>query len=89
MESGAIRDVCRAKGIPSTTVRAVSDPWDWDCPPIFAKMINGKGGIRYHVVAREVARDPSLIPLMRRLRRDMALATQNLGAVLGELVQAI
>lgn len=85
MESGVIRRICAEEGIPSLTLRVVSDAADEDLPLDFNKLMNAKGGIHFGRLAMEVARRPGMIPKLMRLQKQ----SQRAAVVLAEGLHGI
>lgn len=86
MESGAIRLVCREQGVPSATVRVISDAADEDLPLDFNRLASSDFEFKYARLARELARRPAKLPELFRFRRRLTEAANRLAAVLAELL---
>lgn len=82
MESGAISEVCRARGIPSVTVRAISDPADEDLPLDFNALMTAEHKVSYGRLCRALLRSPGSLPGLLRLQRQTETAARNLAKVL-------
>ena len=82
MESGIIRAICRAHGIPSGTVRAISDSASENLPLDFNAMMTADARISYLKVIRSLIAAPGRIGGLIRLQRQCQLAAKNLAAVL-------
>lgn len=82
MESGVIRQLCRARGIPSATVRVISDTASEDLPLDFNALVNADGKLSLGKLARSVLRRPRKIPALIALGRHSKLAARRLAAVL-------
>lgn len=86
MESGMIRRLCRERGIPAATIRAISDPAGEDLPLDFnALMTRGTRQLDYAKLALALLRGPQRLPALIRLQRHTALATRRLGKFLNRL----
>lgn len=82
MESDIIRQLCRERGIPSATVRAISDTAQEDLPLDFNALVNADGKLSLGKLARSVLRRPRKIPALIALGRHSKLAARRLAAVL-------
>lgn len=82
MESGIIRAICRAHGIPSATVRAISDSASENLPLDFNAMMTSDARISYLKVIRSLIAAPGRIAGLIRLQGQCQLAAKNLAAVL-------
>lgn len=82
MESGIIRQLCRERGIPSATIRAVSDAANDDLPVDFNQLMTPDMRIQFGKLAAVLIRSPGTIPGLLRLRRSTVDAAQRLAAVL-------
>lgn len=82
MESGVIRRLCRERGIPSATVRAVSDTTQEDLPLDFNLLVNADGKLNLRKLVRAVLRRPRKIPALMALGRHSKVAAKRLAAVL-------
>jgi len=89
MESGIIRRICGELGIPSATLRVVSDAADEDLPLDFNKLMNTKGGIHFGRLALEVARRPGMIPRLMRLQKQSSQAAAVLSAGLKNILDRL
>jgi adenosylhomocysteine nucleosidase len=83
MESGAIHAVCRERGIPCATVRAISDTAREDLPLDFNRFSKADSSLDYLKLFGAVAKSPGTIPALLRLRRNSSAAAQRLAEVLG------
>lgn len=82
MESGIIRQLSREGGIPSATVRVISDTAQEDLPLDFNALVNADGKLSLGKLARTVLRRPRKIPALMALGRHSKLAAKQLAAVL-------
>ena len=82
MESGIIRRLCRERGIPSATVRVISDAAHEDLPLDFNELIGADGKLNPLKLAAAVACRPHKIPALIALGRRSASAAGRLAAVL-------
>ncbi len=86
MESAAIRQLAQAAGIPSATVRTVSDTAGEDLPLDFSTLVDANQQLLPGKLAWAILRSPGKIPALLRLQRSVGIATDRLSAVLAELV---
>lgn len=82
MESAVIRDLCRQRGIPSATVRAISDRADEALPLDFNALFDDHLRLSPARLAVGLLRKPGAIPGLLRLQRHCTLAARNLARVL-------
>jgi len=88
MESAAIRDLCRARGIPSATLRVISDPAHEDLPLDFGVLLTADGQLDAGRLALALLRSPGRIPALLRLRSTIARLADRLAAALVEVLSA-
>jgi len=86
MESEAIHAVCRERGIPCATVRAISDTANEDLPLDFNRLSNPDLSLNYGKLALAVAKSPRRIPALLRLQRNSRFAAERLAAVLAKVI---
>ena len=86
MESGVIRQMCVERGIPSATVRVISDAADEDLPIDFNELITPEGTLRLGSLIARLLRRPNRIPGLLDLQCKTAAAARALGRCLEELV---
>lgn len=82
MESEVIRNACHRLGIPSATVRVISDRADEDLPLDFGELLTADDRLHLGKLAWKVATSPRLIPALMRLQKATRLAGGNLAEVL-------
>ncbi|MBI5800572.1 MAG: hypothetical protein HZA92_07570 [Verrucomicrobia bacterium] len=82
MESAAIRRLCRERGIPSATVRVISDTAHEELPLDFNAMIAADGKLDLGKLALALLRRPHKIPALLALGRRTKSAAERLAAVL-------
>jgi nucleoside phosphorylase len=87
MESQIIRAICRAHGIPSATIRVISDAAHENLPLDFNIFMTAKE-LNYGRLILALLGSPSKIPAMLRLQRQTQLAARNLAHVLSRLFLA-
>ena len=85
MESGIIQMLCRQRGLPCATVRAVSDVASKDLPLDFNKLLDAQHRLGSLRLIGAILRRPSAIPRLMRLGRDSSLAARNLALCLSRI----
>ena len=85
LESGAVAEVARCRGLPFAVLRAICDPAEGDLPPAALVALDGGGAIGLARVLGSVARHPGQIPALLRLAGQAAAARQALGRRVGLL----
>ncbi|MEO6036145.1 MAG: hypothetical protein ABIQ35_12890 [Verrucomicrobiota bacterium] len=85
MESELIRRICKERGIPSATVRVISDAANEDLPLDFNRLMTEEYELDFAKLLRTVALNPWKIPALIRLQRKTRLAAENLRDVLETL----
>lgn len=86
MESAPLRDLARSQGLPSATVRSVSDTAHGDLPLDFNRVYTEAKALHPGRLAWEIARAPWKIPGLLRLGGDARKASIRLAEVLWETV---
>lgn len=89
MESGIIRQICRQRGIPSTTLRVISDAADEDLPLDFNALMTPGGDLRMGGFIRQVAFHPERWGALWGLQKTTALAARALGGTLESLLRRL
>jgi adenosylhomocysteine nucleosidase len=87
MESAVIRTLCRERGIPSATVRVISDAAHDDLPLDFNEFLTPADRIHYRRLLWSVLRTPRRIPRLWAFQRQTARAAARLGTLLSALVK--
>ncbi len=85
MESGIIRALCRERGIPSATVRVVSDAAGDELPLDFNRLLDPDARLRCGWLFLELLRSPGRIPGLIRMGVSTRRAARELARVLGSL----
>jgi len=85
MESEAIQAICRARGIPCATVRAISDTAHDDLPLDFNQLANPDLSLNYGKLALALARSPGKIPALLRLQKHSKFAAERLAVALARV----
>lgn len=88
MESAAIRDVCRANGIPSATLRTVSDTAHETLPLDFGQLVDADQQLIWWKLAGAILASPGTIPKLLRLQRSVSLAAGRLADYLTAVLNA-
>lgn len=82
MESAVIRSLCRDRGIPSATVRVISDAAQEDLPLDFNALMTSEQKLSIPKLLGSLLKSPSSIPKLMDLQRNTRAAARRLGAVL-------
>ena len=86
MESAAIHAVCRERGIPSVTVRVISDAAGEDLPLDFNAVARADKSLHPGKLALAIAKAPGKIGALMRLGRHTGAAARRLAAVLDQVL---
>ncbi|MEY4386494.1 MAG: 5-methylthioadenosine/S-adenosylhomocysteine nucleosidase [Verrucomicrobiota bacterium] len=89
MESGVIRTICRERGIPSATVRVISDDANTALLMDFNQLAGADGNMNYLKLAAALAKSPSLVPKLMRFQRELDGCSRKLGATLQTLLSRL
>lgn len=82
MESAAIHEACRQRGIPCATVRVISDAAGENLPLDFNRLANADQSLNYRKLAWAIATTPGKIPALIQLQKNCRLAAEQLATVL-------
>lgn len=88
MESAAIREVCRSSGIPSATLRTVSDTAHETLPLDFGQLVDADQQLIWWKLAGAILASPGTIPKLLRLQRSVNVATARLADHLAAVLNA-
>ena len=88
MESEEIRARCRALGLPSATLRVISDEAGTDLPVDFNRLVNADQQLRLTRLVAHVLTHPGTIPGLLRLQKSCALAARHLAEALDRILRA-
>ena len=88
MESGEIRALCRRHGIPSATIRVISDTADEDLPLDFNSLADAQQRMDYFKLARALLLNPGAIPRLMRFRNQITASAKSLGQFLNALLDS-
>jgi adenosylhomocysteine nucleosidase len=80
MESAVIRQLCHERGIPSATLRVISDTADENLPFDFNRFLGPSGQIRYQCLVIELLRAPAQVRSLIRFQRQIGMAAKALAA---------
>jgi adenosylhomocysteine nucleosidase len=82
MESAVIRELCRARSIPGSTVRVISDTASEDLPLDFNEVLTPALKLSGAKLALALARSPGLVPKLMRFQKQTSAAARRLGQVM-------
>lgn len=88
MESGVIRKLAREKGIPSATIRVISDAAEEDLPLDFNRLWTPDFCLSYSKLILALLRRPSSIMALLQFRQRLRIASKNLTAALLPILQS-
>ncbi len=88
MESAAIAEACRRRGVPCVTVRVISDAAGEDLPVDFNRFLGPDQRLVLTRLVGAVLRRPALVRALLALRRTTRAAAQRLAAVLATVTAA-
>ena len=86
MESGIIRAICRTRGIPSATLRVISDAAQETLPLDFNLFMTADQRLNYGKLILALLSSPRTIPAILRLQRQTQIAAKNLARVLSQVI---
>ena len=86
MESHAIRAACAARGIPSATIRVVSDTAEENLPLDFNALLGKDLRIDYRKLMMALAKSPGSIWRVWVFSRQIQRAAERLGTVLAKII---
>ena len=86
MESEIICAVCREQGLPNAIVRVILDTAEEDLPLDFNRLLDAKQAMDAGKLALAVAKSPSAIPGLLRLRRQSVKSAKRLAEVLARVM---
>jgi adenosylhomocysteine nucleosidase len=89
MESSVIRALCRERGIPSATVRVISDAANDDLALDFNALMTSEQKISIPKLMMKLAASPRSIPKLMQLQRNTRFAARRLGDVLSALLHSL
>lgn len=89
MESAVIRTLCRDRGIPSATLRVVSDTAAEDLPLDFNALMTANQKISLARLTMALVRRPGAIPRLMDLQRNTRFAARKLADALNGLLSSL
>ena len=89
MESGVIRELCRRRGIPSATIRVISDDAGQDLLMDFNRISGADGNVSYLKLTGALLKSPALVPKLMRFQRELDECSRTLGGTLRELLAGL
>jgi uridine phosphorylase len=89
MESSVIRTICRERGIPSATVRVISDTAQENLPLDFNALMTAEQKISMLKLARALLKTPRSVPRLLELQRNTRVAARRLADVLHGLLRSL
>lgn len=87
MESGAIRDRCQSLGLPSATLRVISDEAGTDLPVDFNQLVDADQQLRLTRLVAHLLTHPGTLPGLLRLQKNCALASRRLAGALERILR--
>jgi hypothetical protein len=89
MESSVIRTLCKERGIPSATVRVISDAANDDLPLDFNALMTSEQKISIPKLMAQLLASPQSIPRLMQLQRNTRYGAQRLAEVLSGLLSSL
>jgi hypothetical protein len=89
MESAKVRRFAEERAIPMLHIRAISDQADHAIPPEIFGWLDSMGNPRGSAVARGIARNPTLLPSLFRLRKHSTIACRAMAQAVAECLAAL
>ena len=86
MESQGIRELCHQRGIPSATIRVISDSAEENLPLDFNALMTGEKKIHFGRLAWQLVISPGKIPALLALQKRTDAAARKLGELLVKLL---
>jgi adenosylhomocysteine nucleosidase len=86
MEAFAVADVARIYNVPCIAMKAISDEYDFDLPPL-GRFVTDSGNFRTAAFAAYAAVRPWIWPTVMRLNRNSQIAINNLDAALQQTLK--
>ncbi len=85
MESQTLRAACRAEGIPSATLRVISDPAGVDMPLDFNQFMTPKQTMAYGRLLGHLATHPRVLPRLLAFHRETLIAARKMAEALAAI----
>ena len=89
MESSVIRTMCRGQGIPSATLRVISDTANEDLPLDFNALMTADQKISMTRLTMALLKSPGSIPRLMELQRNTRLAARRLADALTGVLDSL
>ena len=89
MESAVIRTLCRERGIPSATLRVISDAANDDLPLDFNALMTSDQRLSITKLAIALVKSPAAVPRLLELQRNTRFAARRLADALHGLLGAL
>lgn len=89
MESEHIRALSAKQGIPSATIRVISDAAQEDMPLDFNALMTADHRLNFYKLATSIVRRPSTIPALWRFGRQTRRCAEDLSRCLMEVVREL
>jgi adenosylhomocysteine nucleosidase len=86
MESAAIHEICRERGIPCATIRVISDTANEDLPLDFNALAKPDKNLDFGKLFLAIAKSPGKIPALMKLQKQTKFAAQQLANVLEKII---
>ena len=86
MESGVIRSICRERGIPSATLRVISDAAGDSLPLDFNALMTSEFQMNWGKFAGQLLRRPSKIPELMAFQRQIGACAVRLASALEDIL---
>jgi adenosylhomocysteine nucleosidase len=86
MEAFAVADVARIYNVPCIAMKAISDEYDFDLPPL-GRFVTDSGNFRTAAFAAYAAVRPWIWPTVIRLNKNSQTAIKNLDAALQQTLK--
>lgn len=89
MESAVIRRICGEHGIPTATLRVISDTANEDLPLDFNALSGPDWKLSYPRLAWALLRAPGKVPELMRFQRRISAAAHRLAAALRQVIEPL
>lgn len=87
MESAVIRELCRARGIPSATLRVISDAANENLPLDFSELVDADQQLQFRRLVGRLVRAPGKIPSLVSLGRTVNRCSGRLAEAIIEALR--
>ncbi|MFQ5787725.1 MAG: 5'-methylthioadenosine/S-adenosylhomocysteine nucleosidase [Thermodesulfobacteriota bacterium] len=89
MESAAVAEVAKRKGVEFAAIRSISDDIDDDLQLDYDIIMSDEGKAKVASIALEVLKNPQKLSLLRRLNKQTKTAAKSLTLFMSELIPII